>query len=59
MKLNQLAPDEVARLWAPKLDLYNALGDQTTKVDENTKALVVLEGEPLEHDFKFGYESEQ
>ena len=49
----------MARLWAPKLDLYNALGDQTTKVDENTKALVVMEGEPLENDFKYGYESKQ
>ena len=57
MKLNQLAPEEILRLWSPKLDFYNALGDQTSKVDENIKGLVVMEGEPLENDFVFAYES--
>ena len=59
VKLNQLAPDEVEQLWAPKLDFYNALGDQTSKVDENTKALVVMEGESLENDFEYAYESKE
>ena len=57
VKLNQLAPEEVSSLWVPKLDFANALGDQTSKVDENTKGLVVMEGNPLKNDFGFGYES--
>ena len=57
MKLNQLAPEEVEKLWAPKLDFYNALGDHTSKVDENTKGIIVMEGEPLEYEPLFAFES--
>ena len=57
--MNQLAPEEVERIWAPRLGFFNALGDRTTEVDKNTKGVVVMEGKPLKYAPYLAYESKQ